>query len=273
MFDAGTRQMNRATAHPGQQVVRSNQAAEAALSAKNATAMLHVRDLNERYGACSATDLIAAMIHQVFPSRIALVSSFGTDSAVLLDMVAQVAPATPVLFLDTGHHFPATLRYRDRLAARLGLTDIRVLHPDGRDLHQQDPGGDLWRADPDRCCHVRKVIPLATALTGFAAWITGRKRFQGGQRGVLQAVEVEATGAIKINPLANWSPAEIAAYFIARDLPRHELEADGYRSIGCLPCTDRVSDTEDPRAGRWRHSGKTECGIHRPAQNSERGFY
>ena len=220
------------------------------------------RMLNGRYGDLPAAALLGVMLRRVFRGRIALVSSFGTESAVLLDLVARVDPATPILFLDTGRLFEKTLRYRDEVAERLGLTDIRVFRPDAWSLDAEDPRGELWRADADRCCHLRKVLPLTRGLAGFDAWITGRKRFQGGERGRLATIEAGAGGRIKINPLASWTPREIATYFADRNLPRHELEADGYRSIGCIPCTDPVNAWEGSRAGRWRHSHKTECGIH-----------
>ena len=219
-------------------------------------------ELNRRYGALPAPALLDTMLRHIFPGRVALVSSFGTESAVLLHLVAQIDRSTPVLFLDTGMLFDQTLLYKDELANRLGLTDIRVLRPDPAALHEDGRDGTLWNSVPDHCCHLRKVLPLAAGLRGFDAWITGRKRFQGGARQTLPAIEADTDGRTKINPLANWTPAEIAAYFRAHDLPRHRLEADGYRSIGCIPCTDRVADGEHPRAGRWRHATKTECGIH-----------
>jgi len=221
----------------------------------------HARLLDRQYGDLPAADLVAVMLRQVFRRRIALVSSFGTESAVLLDLVARADPTAPVLFLDTGKLFAQTLQYRDALAARLGLTDIRVLRPSARPLDAEDRGGALWCVDADRCCYLRKVMPLARGLNGFDAWITGRKRFQAGERARLPTIEADG-GKMKINPLASWTPADIAAYFAKRNLPRHEMEADGYRSIGCIPCTDRVSAWESPRAGRWRHTHKTECGIH-----------
>jgi phosphoadenosine phosphosulfate reductase len=227
-------------------------------------AIARARSLEGRYGTLPASRLLEAMLRDVFPGRVALVSSFGVESAVLLHLVAGIDPSTPVLFLDTGKLFEQTRRYRQDLIDRLGLTGVRVLHPDPAALAEEDRDGTLWKFLPDHCCHLRKVVPLAAGLAGFDAWITGRKRFQGATRATLPAVEADADGRIKINPLADWTPAEIAAYFRVHDLPRHSLEADGYRSIGCLPCTDRVRPGEDPRAGRWRHSAKTECGIHRP---------
>ncbi|HYE52573.1 MAG TPA: phosphoadenylyl-sulfate reductase [Azospirillaceae bacterium] len=203
---------------------------------------------------------------EAFGDRLALVSSFGAESAVLLDMVAAIDPATPVIFLNTGKLFGETLRYRTRLVERLGLTDVREVKPDPADLQRTDPDGVVWAGNPDACCHVRKTLPLERALAGFGAWITGRKRFQGATRAGLPVLEA-ADGRVKVNPLAGWSRDRLLAYLDARDLPRHPLEADGYLSIGCMPCTDRVAPGEDVRAGRWRGSEKTECGIHLPLLN------
>jgi phosphoadenosine phosphosulfate reductase len=166
-----------------------------------------------------------------------------------------------VIFLDTGKLFGETLRYRDELVRRLGLVDVRSVRPDPARLTAEDPDGTLWRADPDRCCALRKVEPLERALAGFEAWINGRKRSHGGARSALPVIEA-AGGRIKVNPLASWGAGEIGAYFTAHELPRHPLEADGFRSVGCMPCSDRAQPDEDARAGRWRGRGKTECGIH-----------
>jgi phosphoadenosine phosphosulfate reductase len=217
--------------------------------------------LRARHQAGDALSLLRAMIRDEFPGRIALVSSFGADAAVLLHLVAQVDPATPVLFLDTGQHFALTRAYRQALATHIGLTDVRDIAPDAAALTAEDPGRDLWQRDPDGCCHLRKVVPLEGALRGFDAWITGRKRFQGASRAALPPVEAEA-GRIKVNPLWSWSAADVDAYYVAHALPRHPLVAQGYPSIGCRPCTRAVAAGEDARAGRWAGTGKTECGIH-----------
>jgi len=193
--------------------------------------------------------------------QVALVSSFGAESAVLLHMVSQLNPQTPVLFLDTGMLFGQTLDYRQQLAARLGLTDVRDLRPRFEDLAVGDPNAELWKTDTDACCHIRKVIPLDAALEGFGAWITGRKRFHGGDRLRLPVVEA-ADGKLKFNPLANWSKADLDAYAADHDLPEHPLVAFGYPSIGCWPCTSPVEEGGDIRDGRWAGSQKTECGIH-----------
>jgi phosphoadenosine phosphosulfate reductase len=201
--------------------------------------------------------------HARFGERLALVSSFGAESAVLLHMAAQVDPDMAVLFLDTGMLFGQTLDYRKQLAARLGLTDVRDLRPQYQDLAVHDAGADLWKTDTDACCHIRKVLPLARALEGFEGWVTGRKRFQGGERLRLQVVE-QGDHQIKFNPLANWSKAQLDAYAAEHDLPPHPLVEFGYPSIGCWPCTQPVEEGQDVRAGRWVGQDKTECGIHLP---------
>lgn len=220
--------------------------------------------LAERYRDDSAEALLRDMIDVVFPGRIVLTSSFGAEAAVLLHMVAEVNPATPVIFLNTGKLFGETLRYRDLLVDRLGLTDVRSVEPDPHRVQDLDGDGVLWYGNPDMCCYIRKVEPLQRAMNGFVASITGRKGFHGGERAALAKVEAADDGRFKVNPLAAWSKADIEAYFAAHDLPRHPLEADGFLSIGCMPCTDRVAPGEDPRAGRWRGRDKTECGIHVP---------
>lgn len=195
--------------------------------------------------------------------RIAAVSSFGTESAVLLHMLAQVDRSVPVLFLDTGHLFTETLDYRDTLIARLGLTDVRTYRPDEQLRAERDADNDLWASDTDACCALRKVEPLGRALAPFAAWINGRKRYQAVTRANIPFVEADE-GRIKFNPLAALGPDDIEGWMTAHDLPRHPMQKFGFASIGCMPCTSRVKPGEDPRAGRWRGQAKTECGIHVP---------
>jgi len=196
--------------------------------------------------------------------HVGVVSSFGAESAVLLHLVAAVDRRTPVLFIDTGKLFGETLRYAEILKDLLALEDLRVVKPEAPSVAARDPAGDLWREDSAACCEVRKVAPLSRALDGFDTWVTGRKRFQSATRAKLRTFEV-ADGRLKVNPLASWSRLQIEDYFSEHRLPRHPLEADGFLSIGCFTCTDRVTHGEDSRAGRWRGSGKTECGIHSPA--------
>lgn len=196
-----------------------------------------------------------------FGDKLALVSSFGAESAVLLHLVSQVKRDMPILFLDTGMLFGQTLDYRKNLAERLGLTNVRDLRPAYQDLATADPQAKLWQTDTDACCHVRKVLPLDRAIAEFDAWITGRKRFHGGDRLNLPVVET-AEGQVKFNPLANWGKADLDAYAAEHELPAHPLVAAGFPSIGCWPCTQPAEEGEDARAGRWKGMDKTECGIH-----------
>jgi phosphoadenosine phosphosulfate reductase len=220
-----------------------------------------LRDLTERYDKLDGEALLQPIIEREFPGRIALVSSFGAEAGVLVHMVAQIDRGLPVIFLDTGKLFGETLRYRDRLARRLGLTDLRIVRPETAAVDAADPDGTLWDSDPNACCGVRKVAPLRKALAGFDAWISGRKRFHGALRTFLPVLELSGA-KIKVNPLARWSKVRIEEEFARYDLPRHPLEADGFLSIGCMPCTDRLAPGEDHRAGRWAGRAKTECGIH-----------
>eukprot|EP00752_Nemacystus_decipiens_P000197 g197.t1 len=203
--------------------------------------------------------LLSKAMREVFPRRVAVVSSFGVESAVLLDLVARVDPATPVLFLETGMHFPETAAYRTVLTDRLGLRDVRLVRPDDADRAQTDPDNALWRRDADRCCALRKVRPLDRALAGFDAWISGRKRYHGGARAALAPIEWERDGAggvrLKLNPLAGWSAEQIDAYFDRHALPRHPLWAAGYPSVGCAPCTAKPPPGPvDDRAEFLRHA-------------------
>jgi phosphoadenosine phosphosulfate reductase len=227
--------------------------------------------LNARFRDADAQAVLAGVLRERLAGEVALVSSFGAESAVLLHMVARIAPATPVLFLETGKHFPETLAYRDFLVERLGLTNLINLTPDAAVLQEKDENGLRWSWDPDGCCEIRKVIPLANALAGFDASISGRKGFQAKTRTGLPHFELDRTdaaGRLKVNPLADWDAARIAAYIAEHDLPAHPLVAQGYPSIGCSPCTSKVAPGEDPRAGRWRGWDKVECGIHVPGSTA-----
>ena len=224
----------------------------------------HLVDLERRLDGAAPGRILRIVLGEVFSGRIAVVSSFGADSAVLLHQVAEIDPSTPVLFVDTGRHFSETIEHRDRLVRHLGLRDVRSVGPSPEEASRLD--ADLSRAswDPDGCCAFRKVAPLERALAGFDAWITGRKRFQATTRHGLSVFEVDGLHT-KINPLAYWRQAEIDAYASRHRLPAHPLGERGYPSIGCAPCTSPVLPDEDPRAGRWRGQVKTECGIHRSA--------
>lgn len=225
------------------------------------------------HGALDALPLLRAMINDEFKNEIALITSFGADAALLLSMVAEVNAQTPVLFLETGKHFPETLDYGRMLTTHLGLKNVHWLTPDPALVSRIDPKGDLWSTTPDRCCWMRKVEPLDRAVKEMhlKALITGRKRYQTSERAELSTIELDDKNIFRINPLALWSREQQAAEIARRKLPAHPLAAQGYKSIGCAPCTKPVAAGEDERAGRWAHTigleneQKTECGIHLPA--------
>jgi phosphoadenosine phosphosulfate reductase len=220
-----------------------------------------LEELRRAAEGLDAAGILELALRQAFPGRTAVVSSFGAESAVLLHLVAAIDPATPILFLNTGKLFGETLRYRDRLQDLLGLTDLRSIGPDPRERAGRDPDGVLWSRDPDSCCHFRKVLPVRRALEGFAASVTGRKRFQTNARAQMQPVEY-FEGRFRFNPLSAWTLMDLDDYFLAHGLPRHPLVDDGYPSIGCMPCTRRVQSGEAYRDGRWAGIEKDECGIH-----------
>ncbi len=195
-------------------------------------------ELDRALRDASPAEVIAAALHTVGREHLAVVSSFGTESAALLKVMADVDPAIPVVFLDTGS-----------------------IKPLEETLSRQDPDRELWFSDPDACCRIRKVEPLARALAPFSAWINGRKRFQGGLRADIPVVEQDGV-RLKFNPFANVSREAIEAIYALAKLPPHPLAASGFLSVGCMPCTSRTSPDEDARAGRWRGRAKTECGIH-----------
>lgn len=228
--------------------------------------------LNNMFRGTDSFDMLRTVLREHMVGDVALVSSFGAESVALLHLVASVDRSVPVIFLETGKHFPETLAYRDLVADRLGLTGLRNITPDAEEIAKRDDAGLRWSYDPDGCCEIRKVKPLEQALAGFDATITGRKAFQASTRNALPRFELDGASLdrrIKVNPLANWTKADIEAYFTEHDLPRHPLEAEGYPSIGCAPCTSKVLPGEDPRSGRWRGWDKTECGIHAPVVDGD----
>lgn len=218
-------------------------------------------ELDRALRDAAPAEIIAAALKTVGRDQLAVVSSFGTESAALLKVMADVDPAIPVIFLDTGWLFEETLAYRDALTAKLGLRDVRSIKPLEDDLERDDPDQDLWFSNPDACCRIRKVEPLARALKPFSAWVNGRKRFQGGVRSDIPVVEVDGA-RLKFNPFANVSREEIKDIYARAKLPQHPLQASGFMSVGCMPCTSRTIEGEDERGGRWRGRAKTECGIH-----------
>ncbi|MBL4854610.1 MAG: phosphoadenylyl-sulfate reductase [Robiginitomaculum sp.] len=220
------------------------------------------KTLAEQYKGLSAETVLERALKVDFKGEIALASSIGVDSAVLLHMVSRIDKNIPILFLETGKHFAETLAYRDWLVKNLGLTNFQNLRPDEAKLHSEDPGGTLNQTNKDACCALRKVRPLDIHIRKYKARITGRKRYQTPQRANIEILETESTDQIKLNPLAHWQAKDVTAYMHKHGLPPHPLLAFGFKSVGCEPCTTKVTDGEDPRAGRWRSLDKTECGIH-----------
>lgn len=219
--------------------------------------------LNHMFRGCDTVEMLEVLLKENMLGDVAIVSSFGAESSVLLHLIASIDPAVPVLFLDTGKHFPETITYKEELRQILGLKDLRDLKPDADLLQQKDANGLRWSYDPDGCCEIRKVLPLKQALGHFDAQFTGRKAFQSSTRSALPRFEVEE-GRLKVNPLADWGKERLDAYMAEYDLPAHPLVELGYPSIGCSPCTSKVAPGEDPRSGRWNGWDKTECGIHTP---------
>ena len=223
--------------------------------------------LNARFEGVNARTVLGTLIGERALGEVALVSSFGTEAAVLLHLVANIDKDFSVIFVDTLKMFPETLAYREQLIERFGLTNAKTMTPNPLTLAEQDENGLRWSFDPDGCCAIRKVEPLARAKNGLDAWISGRKAFQSHTRENIDRFEIE-DGRLKINPLGDWIKDDLDAYFEEHDLPRHPLEAEGYLSVGCAPCTSKVKSGEDPRAGRWRGWDKTECGIHTDTNQS-----
>ena len=238
-----------------------NAIAHQATSEPTATALPSAEELDRALRNATPAEVIATALQTAGREHLAVVSSFGTESAALLKVMAEVDPAIPVIFLDTGWLFAETLAYRDTLTAALGLRDVRSIKPLEETLKREDQSRELWFSDPDACCRIRKVEPLARALAPFGAWINGRKRFQGGLRSDIAVVEQDGV-RLKFNPFANVSREDIERIYRLANLPPHPLAASGFMSVGCMPCTSRTSAGEDARAGRWRGRAKTECGIH-----------
>jgi phosphoadenosine phosphosulfate reductase len=217
-------------------------------------------DYVEEYAGLEGRELIAT-VNRDFEGRVAVLSSFGVESAVLLHMTSEVSQDIPVIFLDTLKLFPQTLQYRDKLVEDLGLRDLRIVMPEIADIRSEDSEGDLHIIDPDACCHIRKTLPMNKVLEKFDVVISGRKRFHGASRSDLQFVSVHDE-KLKVEPLAGYTSLDLQTYMQRRHLPSHPLKFEGYRSIGCMPCTNLGGTDDNPRAGRWSGTEKTECGIH-----------
>jgi len=199
--------------------------------------------------------------------KLTFATGFGAEGCVMIDLIARHALPIDLFTLETGVLFPETKELWKKLEARYGVV-IRAVTPEltisaQALLH----GPKLWERDPDRCCDLRKIVPLRNALAGFDGWITALRREQTPERATARVIEHDRKfNLVKINPLAAWTHDDVWAHIYANDVPVNELHEQGYPSIGCQPCTSPVAADEDPRAGRWRGSAKRECGLHLPAK-------
>jgi phosphoadenosine phosphosulfate reductase len=210
-----------------------------------------------------AEQLVARTLH-AHPGRVALACSFGGVAGMaLLDLVLRIDRSVPVYYLDTGLLFPETYALVERAAGRYGITPHAVRPALSLEAQAARYGEALWERDPDRCCSLRKVEPNRAFVAGFGAWLTAIRRAQTVARADVEPV-VHDDGVDKVSPLYDWSDDDVWKYVGAHDVPVNALHADGYPSIGCVPCTRRPVDASDPRSGRWAGSGKTECGLHLP---------
>lgn len=227
------------------------------------TDKLDLEKLNEDFEGKKPLEIIEWAV-QEFSPRIAMTSSFGPESGTLLHMVSRVSRDVPVLFLETGYHFPETLEYRRQLAELFGLTRVLDLKADPEKKAEVVAAydGRPYEANPDLCCQINKVEPLAGAIKQYAAWMSGIRRHQTDQRRSIRFVEEYEGGIYKISPLADFTSRDAWWYMKEHKIPPHPLWEKGYFSIGCWPCTRPVQAGDDERSGRWAGKGKTECGIH-----------
>lgn len=217
--------------------------------------------LSERFETASPEEILAWTTERYAPD-VVLTMSFQHEGVVIAHLLRDIAPDTPIFFIDTGYHFPETLAYRDELIARFNLPVRNLTSVMPRSEFIARYGDDLHQRDPDLCCKINKVEPMQLALRGVRAWINGRRRDQAVTRGKMPIVERLQGGIVKVNPLANWTSRDVYRYLTEHDIPTHPLFEQGYTSIGCAPCTRPVLAGEDERAGRWAGKGKVECGLH-----------
>ncbi len=217
--------------------------------------------LSHRFEDAPAQEILRWTVATYAPDAV-LTCSFQHEGVALAHMLQEVDAATPIVFINTGYHFPETLAYRDLLMERYGWNLVEVGPAPAAAEVEARLGGELYRRDPDRCCEINKVEPLRRAIADVRAWINGRRRDQASTRRGLPIIEPLASSLVKVNPLARWSSKDTYYYLKEHDLPFHPLFEQGYTSIGCAPCTRPVLAGEDERAGRWAGRDKVECGIH-----------
>lgn len=228
-----------------------------------------VTELNARLEG-DTPESILMWAWETFGRNVAATSSFQSQSVPLLHIISQVVPDLPILFIDTGFHFPETLTFRDRLTQELGL-NVKTLQSEPGQENFKLSQGELYHTNPDLCCFFNKVKPLQNAKRDLQAWVTGIRRDQTEDRAETPIIGIGQDGLYKICPMATWSQRDIWTYIDEHNLPAHPLLAQGYLSIGCAPCTRPVNDGEGIRDGRWAGQSKRECGLHvKPAIEEER---
>ena len=222
---------------------------------------IDIKALNSKFADSEPRSILEHSILNLFKNKIAYVCSFGTESAIILHLISKISKDVPIIILNTHYLFEETIEYKDELLKLLGLRNYREVFPDDNLLRKLDSNNDLWKTEVDKCCNLRKVLPLEKSLTNFVAWISGRKSYHLGERQNLKAFEI-INKKIVINPLFKSSKDFVENYFSLNQLPKHPLVAKGYLSIGCKHCTIKTKNAKDLREGRWSDKTKTECGIH-----------
>lgn len=217
--------------------------------------------LNKMLSKMKSFDMIEFCINNVFKNEIAYVCSFGSESSIILHMISKINNEIPVIFLNTKKLFPETISFKNTLIKKFKLRNFKEVSPDKKNIFKYDHLSNLWKENPDKCCHVRKVLPLEKELKNYKAWISGRKGYQSTMRSKNEIVEF-VNEKFLISPLIMWNQKKINDYFINNKLKRHPLFKQGFSSIGCSDCTTKLKNLKDARSGRWFNLNKTECGIH-----------
>lgn len=221
-----------------------------------------IQEAAKQFEDQSPEELIRWAVKQ-FPS-ITLACSFGSEDVVLVDMLQKYSPNSDIFYLDTDFHFDETYQTKDKLEARYNTKFVRVQPKITPEEQAEQHGDELWKSNPNECCNIRKVKPLTEILGKYDAWITGIRRDQAPTRANAKKVEYDQKfGLVKFNPLASWTSEDVWNYIRKNDVIYNPLHDQNYPSIGCHYCTRQVMPGEDPRAGRWADSEKTECGLHK----------
>ena len=220
-----------------------------------------LRQLNDRNKRLSPQKILENSINNIFESKIVYVCSFGTESAIILNMISEIDRSLPIILLNTNYLFKETIEYKDYLINKFKFSNFKEISPNSEDLKIYDRNGGLWKKNPDLCCNIRKVLPLQKELKKYNAWISGRKSYHEGERNNLEFFEY-INKKIVVNPLAKVNQSFVNSYFKLNNIDRHPLFEAGYLSLGCTHCTVKTSVKGSPRSGRWADKIKTECGIH-----------